>query len=203
MNVWIAMKGALTVMDLVTRGWARQLEIDECGVMVLMRLGFLESASAAKLALLCGRVRQQVQRSLGILAKAGLAEPCAVSDRGLASAWSLTEKGKRRWRSLSRAVRAWEEELERAIDVPQLTEALGRVVEMAVNRPSADGWRKGLIEPHELKKVPLGYAISIEDELLEMSATEGSIDGDEMARRDRERERAEREWHSMWMRLNA
>jgi hypothetical protein len=140
---------------------------------------------------------------LGILARAGLAEPSAVSDRGLASAWSLTEKGQRRWQSLARAVRAWEEELERAIDVPQLTEALGRVVEMAVNRPSADGWRKGLIEPYELKKLPLWCQISIEDELLELPKTEGSIDGDEIARKERERERTEREWHSMWMRMSS
>lgn len=200
MNFWMAMKAALTVMDLVTREWARQLEVDECGVMVLMQLGYRQSSSAAKLGFFCGRVRQQVQRSLQLLRKAGLVEPATVSGTGCTTAWTLTQKGKTRARALERAVRAWEEELGRVIEVPQLTESLVRVAEAAVNRPGANGWRRGLLIPHELKKVPLWFEVSMQEELLDSEPTPSSPDE---ASAERERARVQREWDAMWMRINS
>ena len=203
MSVWMSMKAALTVMDMVTRSWARQLQIDECGVMVLMQLGVRQRRSAAKLALYCGRPRQQVQRSLAILQAAGMVEAATVSARGCTTSWTLTEKGQRRWKSLQRAVRAWEESFERAIDLPLLSQMLGRVAEASVNRPGADGWRKGLIQPHELKIVPLWFQVEMEDELLARAPVPPVPADEDEERAERERERGKREWGAMWMRLSS
>lgn len=204
MNIWMSMKAALTVMDLVTRGWARQLGLDECGLMVLMLLSQTEEPRpGAELALLCGRARQQVHRSLLAMHELKLVRPAAVSHRGFTTAWALTAKGKFRAGCLARAIRAWEETLERNIDVPQLTEALGRVVETAVNRPGGDGWRKGLLIPHDLKIVPLWFEVEMEEGLLEEELVEPPIEEDDPSREERVRERAARGWNAMWMRISS
>lgn len=116
-------------------------------------------------------------------------------------AWTLTQKGKTRARAIERAVRAWEEELGRVIEVPQLTESLVRVVEAAVNRPGANGWRRGLLIPHELKKVPLWFEVSMQEEVLDSSGPTPSSHDEASA--DRERARVQREWDAMWRRVSS
>ena len=150
MNSWFVIKQALTAMDRVTRQWGRELRVDECGLMVLAMLGSWPISSAAELARTCGRSRQQVQRSLGAMARRGMVQPTARTKKGRAKGWTLSEHGVAFSRALSRAVAIWEEVLGSRVDLPATVDALGRVVKTMVNRPSADGWR--MLVPDELRK---------------------------------------------------
>lgn len=167
MSSWLAMRQALTAMDLVIRGWARDLDLDECGVMILMLLGERKHDPACNLAYRSGRARQQVQRSLMMMQRRALVEPMVISARGRVQAWRLTERGLRMWELLERAMREWEAELEHRVDVAELTASLQRVVQVIVNRPGGDGWRRGLTVPLELRLEPTRMRASMEEGLLE------------------------------------
>jgi hypothetical protein len=104
----MAAKRTLTAMDLVTRSWARQLGLDECGVMVLILLGHRESLPACELAVQTGRARQQVQRSLQLMEKLSLVCPAELSRHGRTVAWMLTELGLEYWRALEPVLYEWD-----------------------------------------------------------------------------------------------
>ena len=104
MNSWFVIKQALTAMDRVTRQWGRELRVDEM-------LGSWPTSSAAELARSCGRSRQQVQRSLGAMARRGMVQPTARTKKGRAKGWTLTEHGVAFSRALARAVAIWKEVL--------------------------------------------------------------------------------------------
>ncbi|MDP2276141.1 MAG: MarR family winged helix-turn-helix transcriptional regulator [Archangium sp.] len=167
MGSWLAMMQALTAMSLVTRGWARDLDLDECGVMVLMLLAQRGHDPECNLALRSGRARQQVHRSLRMMQQRGLVAPSVTSVRGRAQAWTLTERGWRMWGLLERSVVAWEEEMARWLEVPELTRMLQKLVMTAVNRPGGDGWRRGLMVPHDLRVDPVRARAEMEEGLLE------------------------------------
>lgn len=78
-----------------------------------------------------------------------------------------------------------------------------RVVELAVNRPGAQGWKRGMIVPHELQKLPLWAELSIEDAMLEGAEVAPAPHDEAAARKERELERAARDWGAMWMRLSS
>ena len=172
MSTWLAMKQALTVVDFVTRKWARDLDLDECGVVVLMLLAQRGERPSHELAFYCGRSRQQVQRSLRHLEARGLVVPLWFSRAGRVKAWGLTQRGQATWQVLERAVIAWDEELERKLDVAELKAMLQRIVELAVNRPGGDGWRRGLIVPHELLFDPIRPRAAMEGLLKEVVGEE-------------------------------
>ncbi len=151
----IELKQALSAVDLVMRELARQLELDETGVMVLALLARDGHCGASDLAYLCGRARQQVHRSLLGLEQVGLVEPTHLSPERRVLSWGLTEPGLERWRLLEHGLRAWEPLLSDPLQVPELQFALRKITQIIVNRPSSDGWKQGLLVPTELRKVPL------------------------------------------------
>lgn len=209
MSAWLAMKQALTAMDLVTRGWARDLDLDECGVMVLMLLGERGHDPACNLAYRSGRARQQVQRSLGMMRRRGLVTPLVVSARGRVQAWKLTERGLTMWGLLEQAMQAWDEDLERRVNVAELTAELQRVVSVIVNRPGGDGWRRGLLVPYELRRASIRTRASMEEGLLDQTPPAAetslpleaghheSISGNPNWT-DAERESVARAWRALW-----
>ena len=167
MGSWLAMMQALTTMSLVTRGWARDLDLDECGVMVLMLLAQRGHDPECNLALRTGRARQQVHRSLRMMQRRELVAPSVTSVRGRVQGWTLTERGWRMWGLLERSVVAWEEEMARWLEIPELTRMLQRLVMIAVNRPGGDGWRRGLIVPHDLRVDPVRARAEMDEGLLD------------------------------------
>lgn len=189
MGTWLAAKQALTAMDRVTRGWAQDLGLDECGVMVVMLLGEHGPRAGSDLALLSGRLRQQVQRSLGALKLQGMVAPSLVSGSGRVHQWALTDRGRALWGILESAMKIWEEILSREAELPAVVLALQRMVEIMVNRPSADGWR--LLVPDELRRDPIGC------QAVRMAQAE-----DREAVRERARQKGEEEiaraWAALW-----
>lgn len=151
MGSWLAMKQALTAVDLVMREWGRELELDECGVMILMLLGERERRPACDLGIQTGRARPQVQRSLNGMQRRGLVSPAVRSRDGRVYAWSLTDQGRHLWACLDRGVRSWEASLAGIIELPLMVEALRRIVRLMVNRPAENGWVNGLLIPMELR----------------------------------------------------
>ncbi len=55
----------------------------------------------------------------------------------------------------------------RWLEVPELTRMLQRLVMVAVNRPGGDGWRRGLIVPHDLRVDPVRARAEMEEGLLD------------------------------------
>jgi hypothetical protein len=154
MNVWMEMKQALTVIDLATRNWGRQLRLTECAVMVLALLGEGGAAPECDLSASCGRSRQQVHGALLLLAKRRYATRLVVDGR--TRAWELTERGRELWACLDRGIREFEGELEARLDVSAFKTDLDRLVTVFLNRPRANGgWRFGLCVPVELLKTPM------------------------------------------------
>lgn len=167
MNVWLELKRALTVMDVATRNWGRELGLDECGAMVLALLGEEGPALEWELAMKCGRARQQVHRSLGVMKKRRLVEPeLAVPGRN--KPWQLTPTGRELWRCLDRGIREWQRELEAKMELAELRSGLQRIVEIFLNRPRVNGgWRRALSVPVELLKMPIHVHAEVEG-LLEV-----------------------------------
>ncbi len=119
------------------------------------------------LALRTGRARQQVHRSLRRMQRRELVMPVETSARGRVQGWALTERGWTMWGLLERSILAWEEELNRWLDVPELTRSLQRLVMIVVNRPGGDGWGRGLLIPHELRVDPVRPRAEMVEGLLE------------------------------------
>jgi DNA-binding MarR family transcriptional regulator len=161
MNVWMELKRALTVMDHVTRNWGRELQLDECAVMVLALLGEGGPSPLWSLAAKCGRARPQVHRALRVLADRDYAAPLVLSGR--ARSWELTDRGRELWRCLNRGIGEFEAELQARIDLATLKTEFQRIVQILLNRPRANGgWRFGLYVPIELLKLPLRTEASVE-----------------------------------------
>lgn len=196
-GTWLAVKQALTAMDLVMKQWAADLELDECGVMVLLLLGQRERCPACELALRSGRARQQVQRTLKNLQGRGVVAPVEVSSRGRVQAWSLTAAGRALLDCVERGARVWEEVLGSVVDLASMTADLERTAEVIVNRPGADGWRKGLLVPMELRAESMRSQALMEGLVQEAGAPV-------VTRVPRESERAdewaevERAWFALW-----
>lgn len=187
MSTWLAAKQALTAMDRVMRGWARDLGLDECGVMVLLLLRVRGPCPAWQLALLCGRVRQQVHRSLRMMERRGLVEGRDLSARGRVQQWALTERGRDLGEILEGAMAIWDRLLGSTVELPTVVRALERMVETMVNGPSADGWR--LLVPDELRREPIWFRASLSPEDREAAR--------ERARRAKEDEIAQA-WNALW-----
>jgi DNA-binding MarR family transcriptional regulator len=152
MNPLLEVKRSLTVLDLVFRDWARELALDECGVMVVLLLAEQPNLGASDLALRCGRARQQAHRSLLLLESQGRVECTSRSPKGRIAGWALTEDGLAVVRCLHDGLTAWNEELSRKLDLNSLAEVLNDIVVFALNRKSANGWIHGLFIPRELRK---------------------------------------------------
>ncbi len=169
------MKRALTVMDQATRSWGRELGLDECGVMVLSLLGEEGPALEWELGMRCGRARQQVHRSLGIMKKRGLVRPdVTVPDRN--KPWMLTETGQELWCCLARGIREWQGLIEARMAVSELKSTLQGVVEIFLNRPRANGgWRRALCVPPELLKMSIGTDASMQG-LLDVETPEEQVE---------------------------
>lgn len=151
MNEWIALKQALTAVDVVMRQWARELGLDGAELMVVLLLGEKRARAAADLAYFSGRVRQSVQRTLEGLMRAGLVRPAARShDR--VQAWELTEDGLEVLARLRARTEVWRELISSRVVLADLVQSLRWTVEAMVNRPSADGW--GLLVPDVVRKDP-------------------------------------------------
>jgi DNA-binding MarR family transcriptional regulator len=151
MNLLVEVKRSLTLLDLVFREWARLLGLDECAVMLVLLLSELGDRSAAELATRCGRRRQQVRRSLLMLERQGRVEVSHLSATGRAHGWSLTEAGIATARCLNEGVAAWTDQLDREVDLGTVASSLERIVALALNRKTSNGWAQGLCEPRELR----------------------------------------------------
>lgn len=149
-------KKMLTAMDLVTRSWGRELGLDECGVMVLILLGDNGPTKACDLAVRSGRARQQVQRSLKMMQARELICPSEHDERGRTAEWKLTELGEDYWKALEPALYEWDLVLMEQLDVIELANLLRRAAKVMVNRRSADGWRRGLLNPTNLRLCSIG-----------------------------------------------
>jgi DNA-binding MarR family transcriptional regulator len=156
MSVWMEAKKLLTAMDLVTRSWGRQLGLDECGVMVLILLGEDGPTRACDLAALCGRARQQVHRSLTMMKARDLVRPSEQDVHGRTVEWSLTDEGADHWKALEPALYEWDLVLMEQLDVVEFASLLRRARKVMVNRRSIDGWRRGLLNPTNLRLCPIG-----------------------------------------------
>lgn len=188
----MAAKQALTAIDQVTRGWGRELGLDESGVMVLMLMGERGELPEWELAKLCGRKRQQVHRSLKRMERRELLRPAERSRKGRATRWTFTDRGIELWRCLERAVAAWEATLAWRYDVGELRKTLESIAELAVNRPGADGW--GLLVPNELRLDPIRTRAE-EAGLLEPRPP-AEVNSNGLTRE--EFESAERAWMALW-----
>ena len=135
--------------------------------------------------------------------------PMAVSARGRVQAWKLTERGLTMWGLLEQAMQAWDEDLERRVNVAELTAELQRVVSVIVNRPGGDGWRRGLLVPYELRRASIRTRASMEEGLLDPTppAAETSLPLGAGHREsisgnpnwtDAERESVARAWQALW-----
>ena len=169
----MAVKQGLTAMDLVTRSWAKELGLDECGVMVLCLLGEQPHRAASNLALHCGRARQQVHRALVDMRRKALVRPSAVSARGRIEAWSLTDRGEQLWTCLERGLQLWDHELGEIVELPELIASLQRIAEVIVNRPGADGWGRGLLVPQDLRSMPMWADLYVNGPLYPPPAEKG------------------------------
>ena len=156
MSFWLEAKRMLTAMDLVTRSWGRELGLDECGVMVLILLGDRGPSKACDLAVQSGRARQQVQRSLKMMQARELVRPSEHDERGRTVEWRLTEFGEDHWKALEPALYEWDLVLMEQLDVVELASLLRRATKVMVNRRSADGWGRGLMNPTNLRLCPIG-----------------------------------------------
>ncbi len=152
MRSWVAVRQALSGMDIVMRAWARQLKLDGCEVMAVMLLAQRTGQSASEVALFSGRARQHAQRTLCELGRRGFVERLRVSPSGKVMAWSLTPAGEALARRLEVRLLAWEEILASRVDLPEVLASLERMTESLVNRPSADGWARGLMIPQEARR---------------------------------------------------
>ncbi len=196
MRSWLAMKKALTAMDLVMRQWARVLGLDECGVMVLMLMGGGAQVAACDLAKECGRARQQVQRSLRLMQHRGWVEPAAMSAKGRVQAWALTGRGQLLWCCLDSATVLWSELFERHVELAQVTASLEQMVGTMVNRPCADGW--GLLVPSALREELMRGQLAMEEALLaEREVAEPTHPGPPHWTAE-EYAQVERSWAALW-----
>lgn len=155
MNTWISVRQALVALDITMRAWGRELGLDGSEVMVLLLIGQLNERrrSASEIAWLSGRSRQNVQRSLARLERRGIILPAAVSGRGT-EAWSLTEVGIQLGARLHCRQVALESILDARFELADIALSLQLIVQTLVNRPTASGWARGLLIPHEARKDP-------------------------------------------------
>ena len=160
MNVWMELKRGLTLMDVVTRHWGRELLLNECEVMTLALLGEGGPSEEWRLASKCGRARAQVHRALRVLETRAYVFP--LLEAGSTKGWALTDRGTLLWRCLDRGIRQFEAELASRVDLPTFKAELERLVTIFLNRPRAyGGWRKGLFVPVDLITMPIGAEASI------------------------------------------
>lgn len=153
MSIWIAVKQALMVLDAVERTWGREVGLDGSQVMIFLLLSRMPGRSASDLAVSSGRQRQHVWRSMRALKKRGLVHAVRASERGT-EGWSLSPHGVTLARALELRLAAWEGLMGKFVDLDEVFRSLQHMVQTVVNRPSAKGWRRGLLQPEESWKDP-------------------------------------------------
>ena len=198
MSIWLAAKQTVTAMDLVMRQWARALELDESGLIVLLLLGARSPQPAHELAFLCGRPRQQIHRSLRVMRRRGLVTPASFSSRGLVSSWDLTERGRALWSCLEPAMEEWDQMFDDRFEVSVLTEAFRRITELIVNRPFGNGWKRGLMVPDRLRRVSLESRAAVELALLEEKVELRARGEARDSKAAEEHAAAARAWQMLW-----
>ncbi len=153
MNRLLAVKQALTVLDAVLRTCAHATGLEASEVVVLAMLAQKPGRSASEVALFSGHARQHAHRALKVLASRGLVVPSRWSF-GKVAGWTLSEAGREAWGRVARRLSAYDRLLEARVSLSEVVELLERMVEAVVNRPSPEGWRKGLVTLHESRKDP-------------------------------------------------
>lgn len=202
MSTWIAVKQALMVLDAVERTWGREVGLDGSQVTLFLLLSRLPGRSASDLALYTGRHRQHVWRSMTALKQRGLVHPSRASERGT-EAWSLAPAGVAIAQALERRLAAWEGLMGRHVDLDEVFRSLQRMVTTVVNRPSAKGWRRGLLAPEESWMDPDWNAHLHSAVLPEASPPDERASGStEQRSRDpktpADYDRIERAWNKIW-----
>lgn len=152
MDEWIALKQALTAVDVVMRRWARELGVDGADLTVLLMLGKRKTRAVSDIAYFIGRHRQQVQRTMEGLARRGLVEAVVRDATRRTQAWSLTPEGQRLLERLQARTEVWRGLISSRVDLGELIRWLEWTVEAMVNQPSADGW--GLTVPDVVRRDP-------------------------------------------------
>lgn len=138
------------VMDVVMRVWARQLLLGAGEVLLLLHLGAQGPQSCIRLAQWSGRTRQQVHKSLKLLAARQLIHSASFEARGRRQEWALTSKGAALFERLSLRMETWEAELRPVVDLEELASKHEALVNFLLARPLENGWRRGLRVPREV-----------------------------------------------------
>lgn len=154
MEIWLQMRLLMTSFDFVERDCARRLRLAEGDVFLLMIMGTNPPIRGTEIAMMMGRDRQQVQKTLLALERKWIVEPAELSELNRVRSWQLTDRGRRVIAALSQLIRLWEIDLARMADLDLVYKALDRSCAALVNAPlHPKGWGYALSTPQSLQRM--------------------------------------------------
>ena len=199
MELWLQMRLLMTSCDFVERECARRLKLAEGDVFLLMIMGTNPPIRGTDIAMMMGRDRQQVQRTLLGLERRWIVEPDTLSELHRVQTWRLTDRGRRVIDALSRLINLWQIDLSAKADLDLVFRALDRSCAALVNAPlHPKGWGYALSTPQTLQRFTPDALAALEAmeavrEELRAGPDNDAAEVRKVARAQAERERAERE----------
>lgn len=199
MKLWLQMRILMASCDFVERECARRLGLAEGDVFVLMIMGTNPPIRGTDIAMMMGRDRQQVQKTLLSLERRWIVEPDELSELHRVQTWRLTALGRRVIDALSRLINLWEIDLANMADLDLVFSALDRSCAALVNAPfNSKGWSHALSTPQTLQRLTpeaLAALGALEEvrEALRTGQPNDAAQARKVARQEAEKQRDERE----------